>query len=303
MRMIPRILSADDDKEILESHRHIMERYGFEVCPAENLEKMQEQIVANGIDCVHLDILFDPCASQPDWGKSNGISELCKVLQERNGIPVIVVSGYIDAQAKQHAKECGLSKSIYGWYSKPVDYDLIAFDTIKAINESKFKSLNSRIIGYIGKLEDGDHKILKQALSTIPVVDREIKLKPELLLTKIDNLATDILVNFKSKDISNFKELIVNHLYDYYEEQGGRHLALAEHLVSSMSLLKNDSLLSSNIENLLEVFKILEKEVLTEDEIYEAKITLEDTLQINLGIGMNSDEADAYISHSKNQVS
>lgn len=294
--MIPCILSADDERESLNTHRSIMERYGFKVRHTTRLERMKKTIRANGIDSIHVDILFDPDAKQPDWDKPNGLSELSNALEGRKDIPVMVISGYIDTKAREKAEAYGLSDIIYKWYSKPVDYDLIAFDTIKAINYTKFKNRNARIINYIGKLEDNDSNILKRALKTMPVVKREIKLKPNLLVAKLENLAMDILVNFKSKDIINFKELIISHLYDYYDERGGIHLILAEHLVAAMSMARNEILFSNDvIEHVMDILKELGKEVLTEDDIYEAKVILEDTLKISLGLNMSSKDYDDYI--------
>lgn len=52
--MIPCILSADDQREILNYHGKIMKQYGFEVLPVNRLSRIKEMLEKGSIDCIHL---------------------------------------------------------------------------------------------------------------------------------------------------------------------------------------------------------------------------------------------------------
>jgi FixJ family two-component response regulator len=256
--MRPVILSADDDKQIVDSHRNIMKRYGFEIRYTTKLKNMKKAIEANEIDCIHTDILFDPGAIIPDYNKPNGLSELRNILQGRTDIPVMVISGYIDEEAKKKAKEYGISDAICKWYPKPVDYDLVAMDTIKAINQFKFKSIDDK---------------------------NKIKLKPELLLDKLDNLLMDILVHPESgeRGFLNFKYVIKNHTWDSFNDRGINHSIIAKLLVSAMKMVKDDVLKSEiAIETLIAIKKILEEDKLSNMDVFKVKIKLEDIFGVSL---------------------
>ena len=273
MPATPRILMVDDNWEILESHRRIMEeRFGFEVCTVEKLDEIEDIIENNDVDCIHSDIIFETAARYPDWSKPNGLSKLGDIFRKHTGIPIMIISAFIDTETIKKAKEYGINDLICNWYLKPVDPYLIAFDTIKVINDNWLKNRNSHLIDF--------DRTLKTDV-------RKIQLKPGLLLNKIDELMTDILYGykseFKSARLQRLHNLIKIHLCDYFDERGGSHLKIARCIVSTISMVKDGSFMPTEIIGLLmNIFKKLKNESLSVNDIYETKRDLEKTLNIML---------------------
>jgi FixJ family two-component response regulator len=288
--MIPCILNADDKKEILDSHRIIMKRYGFEVRYTARLKYMKKAVEADEIDCIHTDILFDSFADQPDWSKPNGLSEVSYILQGRSDIPVMVISAYIDAKAKQMAMEYGVSNAIYEWYSKPVDYDVIAFDTIKAINEKRCRYTKDMIVDYLRGLNIESIEKLESALTSMPPEKIEhIKLKPELLIDKLKRMCEKMLGDFKnfgtfrSTDFNFFKALITSHMCDYFSTVSLKHFELANYFVDAISRSKEESLKTlTSFSLIMEILKKFRQNKITDEEISKIRDKMQEIFKIYL---------------------
>lgn len=287
--MIPCILIADDEKETLNFHRIILKHYGFRIRSTTSLNKIKKIIATDDIDCVHLDIVFDLDASEPDWSKPNGISVISEILKGRLDIPVMVISAYLDAQARQKAEEYGINDIIYKWYKKPVDYEVVALDTIKAINEFKFKNTKNAILDHVRKSNRDNDNSLEPTLSKLPIVKPEIKLRTQFLINKLEDLCYKILVNFELYDYKLFKELVLEHLHDYFCNISINHLALSTHLVTAISQVEEKNIMRTEaIETILNILEYFRKNNLSREEVYIAKDSMETTLGIRFELAPTS---------------
>jgi len=295
--MRPCILSADDEKEVLDYHRKIMKQYGFEVHQANRLPKIKETLGKNDIDCIHLDILFDRDLKEPDWTRPTGLSTMCEIARINGKIPIMVISGYIDDKAKDMAKEYGLAGLIYKWYPKPADYEMIALDTIKAINKSKLKKAEKYVLKYLNAPDKERKEKAAAALNFIPILPGFIELKPNYLLDKLENLSYKILGRFDPIDIIHFREIVKDHAYEYFKNVSLNHSVLAHRLVSAISNVSDESLgTESAFKLILAIVEKLRQEILSEDEVYEGRVELEDILNVRLGFRMKSPkDVDRYL--------
>lgn len=291
------ILSADDEKEVLDYHRKIMKQYGFEVHQANRLPRIIKNLGKDEIDCIHLDILFDQNLKEPDWDKPNGLSTMGEIARSNRKIPIMVISAFIDEKAKEMAEKYGLTNLIYKWYPKPADYEMIALDTIKAINEFKLKKAENYVLKYINTTDEERRKKASAALNficTLPVV---IELKPNYLLDKLEDLSYKILANFDKLDILHFREIVEDHAYEYFKNVSLNHSDLAEHLVGAISEVSDENLGTElAFKLILMIIEKLRQEILSEEEVYEARVELEDILNVRLGFRMGSPEdVDRYL--------
>jgi CheY-like chemotaxis protein len=279
------ILSADDEKGVLDIHYKIMKQYGFEVHRTNRMPAIKEVLKKVDIDCIHLDILFDRDLKEPDWDRPTGLSTVGEIARSNRKIPIMVISGYIDEKAKDMAEKYGLTDLIYKWYSKPADYELVALDTIKAINELKYRYTRDAIVEQIRKEGIKDTELLEKALTKIPTIIHHIELKPRDLLDKIENMCYKMLATFEESDLILFKELIKSHLYDYFCTVSLNHLTLADHLATAVSRSEDENILrKDSIEFILDIIKKFEKDKICDDAIYETKRALEKNFKIHLGI-------------------
>ncbi len=289
--MRPCILSADDEKEVLDNHRKIMKQYGFEVHQANQLPRIKKNLGKNDIDCIHLDIVFDQNLKEPDWDKPNGLSTMGEIARSNGKIPIMVISAYIDEKAREMAKKYGLTKLIYKWYPKPADYEVIALDTIKAINEFKLNKAKNHVIKYINTSDEERKEKAAGALDFIPILPEVIELKPDYLLDKLENLSYKILANFDPLDILHFKEIVNDHAYEYFKNVSINHSDLAEYLVGAISEV-DDKILGTELafKLMLAIVEKLRQEILKEEEVYFTRVEMEDTLNVRLGFNMGSPE-------------
>ena len=289
--MIPCILSADDEKEVLHCHKEIMEQYGFVVRHTTRLDRIKEALEKDEIDCIHLDILFDRDLKEPDWDRPNGLSKMGEIAGRGEEVPIMVISGYIDDKAKKMAEKYGLTGLIYKWYSKPVDYEMIALDTIKVINDSKLKKTKDDLIKYINGLDEERKEKSSVALDFISILSGVIKLKPNYLLNKLEDMSYNILENFDPLNLLHFKEIVKEHAYEYFKNESLNHSDLAEYLVSAISGV-SDEILGTEpaVKLILTIVEKLRQKRLNEEEVYEARVNLEDILNVRLGFRMISPE-------------
>ena len=282
--MKPCILSADDEKEVVDYHQKIMKQYGFDVHRTTRLPGIQEALGKNDIDCIHLDILFDGDLKEPDWDRPNGLSTMGEISRSNRKIPIMVISGYIDDKAKDMAKVYGLTGLIYKWYPKPADYEMIALDTIKAINESKRKKAKNHFLEYMDTSDDEGKEKASAALNFVSILPPFIKLKPNYLLDKLENLSYKILGRFEPLDILNFRYIVKEHAYEYFENVSINHSVLAKRLVGAISRVSDEKLGTEPVfKSILEIIEKLRQEIINEDEVYEARVELEDILSVRLG--------------------
>jgi CheY-like chemotaxis protein len=297
--MRPCILSADDEKEVLDYHRKIMKQYGFEVRRTTRVRRIKEALEKDSIDCIHLDIVFDQDLKEPDWNRPNGLSTMSEIARINGKIPIMVISGHIDDKAKDMAKEYGLTNLIYKWYSKPADYEVIALDTIKAINEFKLKKAEDYVLKYINSPDLERRKKASDVLNFIPTFPVVIELKPNHLLDKLEDLSYKVLANFDPSDVKHFKEIVNDHAYEYFKNVSINHSDLAENLLGAISEEANNNLgTEPAFKLILKIIEKLRQKKLSEEEVDNITDEMEDTLNVNLGFNMDSPEnVDRYVEH------
>jgi hypothetical protein len=252
----------------------------------------------NGIDCIHLDILFDHDAKEPDWDKPNGLSTMGEIARSNGKIKIIVISGYIDDKAKKMAEKYGLTDLIYKWYPKPADYGMIALDTIKAINAFKLKKAKDHVIKYMNTSDDERKEKARAALDIIPLM-AGVELKPNYLLDKLEDLSYKILGKFDPLDIQHFKEIVNDHAYEYFKNVSINHSDLAEDLVGAISEVDDKNLgTEPAFKLILTIIEKLRQKRLSEEEVDNSRDEMEDTLNVSLGFNMDSPEnVDRYSEH------
>jgi hypothetical protein len=265
---------------------------------------MKEPIEMNEIDCIHIDIRFNPNPNdtETDWDKPNGLKEVSEILHGRTDIPVMVISGFIDDVAKQKAVEYGISHIIYEWYPKSeASYELIALDTIKAINELKPRFTGDTILEQLMKEGIKISEEVEITLKKIPMEKQNIiKLKPAYILDSLEDMCYKIRGNFDEIDLKDFKKLITSHLYDYFCTASFNHFTLAEHVVEAISQTEEKNILTEDaIKLILDILKKFKKAKIGNGELENTKETLEGTFKIQLGIiALNIDEyADIIVGH------
>jgi hypothetical protein len=259
------------------------------------LMQMKEPIEKDEIECIHIDIRFNPAPNdtETEWDKPNGLKEVSEILHGRTDIPVMVISGFIDEEAKQKAIEYGISHIIYEWYPKPAYYELLALDTIKAINELKPRFTGDTILDQLMKEGIKISEEVETALKKIPKEKQNIiKLKPEYILDNLENMCHKILGNFEKNDVDNLKKLITLHLYDYFCTASFNHFTLAEYVLEAISLTEEKNILTEDsIKLILDILNIFKKDKIRNGKLENTKKALEETFKIKLGIiAFNMDE-------------
>jgi len=103
------ILLADDEPEVLDLHREVLESVGYEVMAATDGEKAWHQFKSNRdrIRAVVTDLTMPGCT---------GLDLARRVQEEKPGTPVVLVSGYKDHLTAGQRTEAGISAIL----SKPV---------------------------------------------------------------------------------------------------------------------------------------------------------------------------------------
>jgi CheY-like chemotaxis protein len=294
--MRPCILSADDQKKALDNHIKIMRQYGFEVHGTTQLSGIKKILNKDDIDCIHLDVLFDQNLKEPDWDRPTGLSTMGEIARSNGKIPIMVISGYIDGKAKEMAEKYGLADLIYKWCPKPADYGMIALDTLKAINEFKLKEAKKYVIEYMNTNNNDRKEKARDALDIIPIL-KGVELKPNYLLDILQDLSFKILGSFDPLDIRHFREIVREHAYEYFKNVSLNHSDLAEHLTGAISEVDDKNLGTEPAFNLmLKIIKELRQKRLNEEEVYNARIDMEDTLNVKVGFNMDSPEnVDRYL--------
>jgi len=315
--MNPCILIVDDKKEFLKKQKNILiNDYGFRTRYTTKLDGIERVIDSTEINCIHLDLILDPTANEPDWEKPTGLSVISRIILERNlNIPIMILSGYIDDHARQLAKDYGIGHLIVKWYHKAVvDYDKVVLDTIKVINEREFNRTKDLMLDFARASGDENYRLFETALTTIPVVKHDIKLNPTRLLDALESLSWKLIELFEESDekksqklfekkfkgyVMNFKEIVNEHICDYFRNSTDYHRILAGYFVDAIAEVdeKNETLKTKAAWELMQdIIDLFGKETLSDDEIYNARIKMEDMLGVSIGLRFpESEKLDKYV--------
>jgi FixJ family two-component response regulator len=316
--MMPHILLVDEQKAFLDSQRDIIKSYGFQPRYTTRINGIEDAFYNTKIDFIHLDIPLDPTASGFNWKKPNGLSMVGKALDNlKLEIPIMVISGYIDDKAKQMAVEkYGLKDLIVEWYHKPVEYEKVVMDTIKEINEREFKKTKELMLNYARASANENYRLIETALTTMPNLKHDVTLNPARLIEALDSLALRVLVLIRGAgsggivesyntgdygDLSgekefkrytkNFKEIVTEHICDYFRNSTDNHRILAESLAALIAKvdLENDKFKTVVVwESMEKIIELFRKKVLEEGDIYAAGIKMEEVFGVRIGLGFDA---------------
>jgi DNA-binding response OmpR family regulator len=108
----PRVMVVDDDREIVEMTRMILESGGYRVIPAFSGEEALNRVGTERPDLILLDINMP---GMDGWE----LLKLLKVDQETQGIPVAMFS----IKFELRDKVLGLKEGAFDYITKPFSYD------------------------------------------------------------------------------------------------------------------------------------------------------------------------------------
>ena len=91
-----KILIVDDDQDIRDSVRMVLESKGYEVVEASNISKAEEIIHSVGLDLIMLDIMME----SPD----DGITLAHKIKKEGISVPIVMLSGVSQVTGYHYGK-------------------------------------------------------------------------------------------------------------------------------------------------------------------------------------------------------
>lgn len=115
---------VDDDPNIVELFRHILEKENLEVFTALDGDEALEKIPVAGPDIIILDLMLP---------KQGGFQVLKSLQQNENtkNIPVLIITGkFADGTTYDFVKS---QPSVRGFYSKPIDPAIFAVDVKKIL--------------------------------------------------------------------------------------------------------------------------------------------------------------------------
>ncbi|NJM13911.1 MAG: response regulator [Synechococcaceae cyanobacterium SM1_2_3] len=109
---IPRILIADDDRQIRLLAGEVLTQGGFSVTEASNGEEALQQVASVGCDLILLDVVMP---------KLDGFATCARVRQMPIGtrLPIVMMTGCDDAVSIQRAFEVGATDSSPSRFSGP----------------------------------------------------------------------------------------------------------------------------------------------------------------------------------------
>ncbi len=122
-----RIFYLDDESELLEFVKFVLERYGYEVIVGERWNDKYLEVI-KGVDMVILDIMFP--AEEID---GYGICKIIKSNEELKNKPVYMFSAKAFMEDKEEAKKYGAD----GFIEKPIPIEQLVGLVNKVIKEYK----------------------------------------------------------------------------------------------------------------------------------------------------------------------
>lgn len=148
----PNILVVDDERDIRELVKEILEEEGYEVTVAENGEQARRARRARRHDLVLLDIWM------PDV---DGISLLQEWMEEQGGaFPVVMMSGHSTIETAVEATRLGA----YDFLEKPLSLAKLLLTIKRALEVDKLKRENTSLKRHVAPVEPVGRSIVMQQL-------------------------------------------------------------------------------------------------------------------------------------------
>jgi two-component system, NtrC family, nitrogen regulation response regulator NtrX len=163
------ILIIDDESEICESIKMILEYEGYEVDYSTSAIKGIEKIDSNKFSCLLLDI------QMPEM---NGFEVLKKIKEKNLAVSVIIISAHGSVENAIKATKLGA----FDFIEKPIDRDKLVISTRNAVEQANLILENTEI----KKSLTGDEKILgssKAISSILEMIDKVAPLDTRVLIT------------------------------------------------------------------------------------------------------------------------
>jgi CheY-like chemotaxis protein len=311
--MRPRMLIVDDQEEYRKKAKDFYNKFGFDVITKSENDDILEFLRNNSIDCIQMDIVFKKVREGDDVSidikDEDGLYIIKQILEEFEGIQIVVVSAYISPNAREKAEILGIKEKIYSWYSKNHEFRLIALNTIKALNKSYFERQKRYFLDHIIEIGNKE-EIIVNALETCPPLLGPINYETAYIIDTLKDIFEKIdTARFKENEdmeyeYSNyFCEVVLNHLEDFYYGTGQPLESLVDDLVY---FIKRSNLHNLD-DNLLNAIKMvidgLSNKDITEREVFKVKKVLEKASGITLGIILDEkddSELDEYLNLTQN---
>jgi len=162
------ILIIDDNVQLCKSLAQNFNQLGYKSYLATNSKEAIHTFSNNSIEAVLLDIKL---------GKDDGIKTLTRLLEIRNRVPVIMITGYGSIESAVQSLKIGA----YDYIQKPLDFDKLLNIVEKAVESSNLKNenryLRERLTEYSPRLITQDehmteilNKAKRLACTDIPVL-------------------------------------------------------------------------------------------------------------------------------------
>jgi two-component system, NtrC family, nitrogen regulation response regulator NtrX len=163
------ILIIDDEKEICESIKMILDYEDYNVDYSTSTAEGIEKLFANKFSCLLLDI------QMPEM---NGFEVLKKVKENNSATPVVIISAHGSIENAIKATKLGA----FDFIEKPIDRDKLLISVRNAAEQYKLLNENSEIKQSL----QGDNKILgnsKAIQSILELIERVAPIDTRILIT------------------------------------------------------------------------------------------------------------------------
>ena len=188
-----RILFADDDPEIREVVRILLEHEGFEVIEASNGKEAVEKS-GGSVDLIILDVMMP--------GKSGILA--CLEIRKKLTVPIL----FLTARTQDSDKALGFCAGGDDYLAKPFSYAELA---------ARVKAMIRRYHVYKGKEEEGEESITVKDLVIQKSFNEVMKNSREILLTDLEYRILLLLASNRGKlfTIENIYESVWGEAYFY----------------------------------------------------------------------------------------
>lgn len=120
-----KILVVDDDADITDFIKLVLEEAGYEVVTAENGRAALKQVIKEKPDLILLDVMMPEMSG---WE----VCELIKCNEESKNVPVIMITAKSEVQSKVKGMQVGAN----GYVTKPFEIDDV-IEKVRLMLESK----------------------------------------------------------------------------------------------------------------------------------------------------------------------
>lgn len=302
------VLVAENDIKQSAYSRQVLRRFGFSVTvcnePGQTARALESHGRKHRFECVWMDLNFrdDRTIDFRDDSRVDGLSLLAQSKQDQHDCPpALIYSGFINDDARDKADRLQINDTIYDWYGKPFDAELVAFDTLQAANTYLWRRCLNELRASLGQQPPAVAEYTRNVIATseawAPLVPRNRKLLIGKLRRLLDGLESTIQRDSEGgarEHVERLHFLTGRHLHLYVETAGRNHQALADHVAYVVDRGKSSDLLFSLKASsaLRRAIECIGKERLGDDELFTIKERLEKAIDLPLGPVLGRDEGD-----------